>query len=77
MFGFLYQRKQAKMQWVQNPSQNSVDNLNIVRREASRHFRNKKEDYLKGKIEDLETNIKIKMLGTCIEASVILRRVLA
>ena len=31
-----------------------------VRREASRYFRNKKKAYLKAKIEDLETNSKIK-----------------
>ena len=48
------------MQWVQDPSQNNVDNLNNVRREASRHFRNKKNAYLKTKIEELETNSKIK-----------------
>ena len=52
-------RKQAKLQCVQDPSQRNVDNLNNVRREASRHFRNKKA-YLKVKIEDLETNSKIK-----------------
>ena len=34
--------------------------LNNERREASRHFRNKKKAYLKAKIEDLETNSKIK-----------------
>ena len=28
---FLDQRKQAKMQWVQDPNQNNVDNLNNVR----------------------------------------------
>jgi hypothetical protein len=38
------------MQWVQNPSQSNVDNLNNVRREASRHFKNKKKEYLKDKI---------------------------
>jgi len=43
---FLDQRKQAKVQWVQNLSQSSVDNLNNVRREASRHFRNKKKEHL-------------------------------
>ena len=48
------------MQWVQDPSQRNVDNLNNVRREASRHFRNKKKAYLKAKIEELETNTKIK-----------------
>ena len=37
--GFLDQRKQAKMQ---NPSQSNVDNINNIRREASRHSRNKK-----------------------------------
>ena len=31
------------MQWIQNPSQSSVDNLNNVRREVSRHFRIKKK----------------------------------
>ena len=34
------------MQGVQDPSQNDVDNLNNVRREGSRHFRNKKMEYL-------------------------------
>ena len=39
----LDRRKQAKMQWMQDPSQSNGENLNKVRREASRHFRNKKE----------------------------------
>ena len=56
--GFLDQRKQAKMQWVQDPSQSNVDNLNSVRHEVSRHFRNKKKAYLRAKIEELETNSK-------------------
>jgi len=30
------------MQWVQDPSQSSVDNLNNVRPEASRHVRKKR-----------------------------------
>jgi len=42
--GFLDQRMQAKMQWIHDPSQSYVDNLNNVRGEASRHFENKKED---------------------------------
>ena len=41
---FLDQRKQAKMQWLQNPNQNSVDNLHNVSREASRHFRNNRRN---------------------------------
>jgi hypothetical protein len=55
----LDQRKQAKMQWIQDPSQSNVDNLNNVRRDASRHFRNKKKAYLKSKTEELETNSNI------------------
>ena len=43
--GFLDQRKRTKMQWVQDPCQSNVDNLNSVRREVSRHFRNKKKEY--------------------------------
>ena len=27
-FGFLDQRKRAKMQWIQDPSESKVDNLN-------------------------------------------------
>jgi hypothetical protein len=48
------------MQWEQDPSQSNVDNLNSVKREASRHFRNKKKEYLRVKIEELLTNSKIK-----------------
>jgi len=47
------------MQWVQDPSQSSVGNLNTVR-----HFRNKKKEYLKAKIEVLE-NEKNEMGGDC------------
>ena len=36
---------------VQDPNHNNVDNLNNVRCEASRHFRNKQKEYLKGKID--------------------------
>jgi hypothetical protein len=55
---FLDQRKRAKMQWLQNPNQSNVDNLNNVKREASRHFRNKKKESLKAKINEFETNSK-------------------
>jgi len=46
------------MQWLQDPSQSNIDNLNDVRHDASRHFRNKKKEYLKAKIEELESKIK-------------------
>jgi hypothetical protein len=38
---FLDKSEQARIQWLQNPNQNNGDNLHNVRREASRHFRNK------------------------------------
>jgi hypothetical protein len=36
------------------------NNLKNIRHETSRHFRNKKREYLKGKINELETNSKNK-----------------
>jgi hypothetical protein len=44
------ERKQAKLQWLQDPSEVNGDHLNNIRRDASRHFRNKKREYLKDKI---------------------------
>jgi len=58
--GFFDQRKRAKIQWIQDPSQSNVAILNNVRREVSRHFRNKKKTYLRAKIEELETNSMTK-----------------
>ena len=60
--GFLGQRKQVKMQWKQDPSQINVDNLNNVRRDASRHFRYIKRAYLKSKIDELEIKSKINKI---------------
>ena len=56
----LDQRKQAKLQWLQDLVQSNVDNLNNVGSEADRHSRNKKKEYMKAKIEEIETNSKIK-----------------
>jgi hypothetical protein len=56
---FLDLRQQLKMQWLEDPNQGNVENLNHVRREASRQFRKIKED-LKDKIVELETNSKMK-----------------
>ena len=51
------------MHRVQDPNQSNVDNLNNVRYEANRRSRNKKEEYLRAKIEELETNGKIKNIS--------------
>jgi hypothetical protein len=42
------------------------DNLNIVRCETSRTFRNKRREYLKDKINELETK-RTKVLETWVE----------
>jgi hypothetical protein len=47
-------RKRAKLKWLQDPSEVNEDNLSNVRRKASRHFRNKKREYLKDRISKIE-----------------------
>jgi len=42
----LDQRKQAKLQWLQNTSHINGKNLNNVRRETSRTFRKKEGNYV-------------------------------
>jgi hypothetical protein len=61
------QNKQAKSQWLQDPSEINGDNLNNVRREASRHFRNKKREYLKTKLMSLQRIVRTRTSETCIE----------
>jgi hypothetical protein len=56
----LDQQKQTKLQWLQNPSQINGDNLQNLRCETNRTFRNEKRENLKGKINELETNNKNK-----------------
>jgi hypothetical protein len=59
----LDQTKQAKLQWLQYPSEINGDNMNNVTCEASRHFRNKKREYLKGKINELAINSRNKNIN--------------
>jgi hypothetical protein len=56
----LDQRKQAKLQWLQDPNEINGDSLNNVRRKSRRYFRNKKREYLKDKINELATDSKNK-----------------
>jgi hypothetical protein len=52
--------KQTKLQRLQEPSEAHENNLSDVRWEASRHCRIKKREYLKDKINELESNSKNK-----------------
>jgi hypothetical protein len=47
---------------LQYPNVGNVDNLSNVRREGSRHFRNRKTEYLKDKINELESNSNNKYI---------------
>jgi hypothetical protein len=49
------------MQCLQDPNKSNVDNLNNVRRETRRHFRNKKKEYLQAKIDEIENKSEIKL----------------
>jgi hypothetical protein len=48
---------------LQYPSEINGDNLNNIRSEAIRHFRNKKGEYLKEKITEVASNSKNKNTG--------------
>jgi hypothetical protein len=37
---FFDQKKQARLQWLQDPSEINGDNLNNIRHKVSKHFRN-------------------------------------
>jgi hypothetical protein len=58
----LDKRKQAKLQWLQDASEINGNNLNNERRKASRHFRNKKKQYMNDRINELATNRKNKSI---------------
>jgi len=64
--GCLDHMKQAELQWLQDPRQNNVDNLNNVSPDGSRHFRQIKKKYVKAIFEELETKLASKILRTCI-----------
>jgi hypothetical protein len=52
----LDRRKQAKLQWLQDPSEVSGVNLYYIIHEANSCFRNKRREYLKDKIDELAMN---------------------
>jgi hypothetical protein len=56
----LYKKKQLKLQWLQNSSQRNGDNLNNILCKSIRTSRNKKREYLKEEINELEISSKNK-----------------
>ena len=71
---FLDQRKNVNMQWYKDPNQSSVENLNSVGPEASRHFR-KKRNIWKLKLRNLKLTVRSKISETLKGTSKILRRI--
>jgi hypothetical protein len=65
----LDKRKQAKLQWLQDPSELNGDNLNNVRSEASKHFRKKKKirNIRNIKLMSLQQTVRTRTSETCIE----------
>jgi hypothetical protein len=59
---------EGSIPYSQEPS--TGDNLNHIRRETSRHFRNKKREYLKDEIDELATNNKNKNIRDLYRAGV-------
>jgi hypothetical protein len=56
----LDQRKQVKLQRLQDSREINGDNLNNVRRQASMHFQNKRKEYLKDETNEFAINSKNK-----------------
>jgi len=53
------EKKQDKMQCLQDPNESNVDKLNNVRHEASRHFRKKKRrNICKLKLMNLKLTVR-------------------
>ena len=68
---YLNRKKQAKIQWLQDPNQTTVDKINTVKPEASRHFINKrkkeyqeKRNILKLKLMNLKLTVRSKISET-------------
>jgi hypothetical protein len=48
------------MQWLYDPNHGNADNRNNRSREASRYFSKQHKKYLQAKIDEIETDCKIK-----------------
>jgi hypothetical protein len=53
------------LQWLQDPSELSGDDVSNIRCEASRHFRSKKEGLSERQNNELATDSKKNIIETC------------
>jgi hypothetical protein len=63
------------MQWLQDSNESNIDKLNMITREAGRHFGNRRKEYLKIKFMNFKLTVRSEISGTCIGAPLSLRRV--
>jgi hypothetical protein len=56
----------AKLQWLQDPSEAIDCNLGDERREVGRYFRNKEMEYLKDILVSFNQAVRTRTLETCI-----------
>jgi hypothetical protein len=63
----LDQRKQVKLQWLQDQSEENGNNRNDITHEASRYFRNKRGEYLEIKSMSLQRTAITRISEACIE----------
>jgi len=59
--------EQAELRWLQNQSEINGDNLNNVICETRITFRDKRREYLKGKIKSLKQIVRTKISETYME----------
>ena len=51
-------RKQANLLWLENPKDQTAEDLTNIRRDTCRTFKKKKCEYMKAIVNDLEENSK-------------------
>jgi len=64
--GFLDRRKRTKLQLTQDPNKSIIDILNNVRREVSRHFKDKRKHNSELKLRYMKLRVISRTLGSCI-----------
>jgi hypothetical protein len=63
------------MQCLHNPDQTNLDNVNNIRHETSRYFRDKRRNARNLILMNLTLTVRTRMSETCVGVSVTLRRV--
>jgi hypothetical protein len=65
MLKIIRSKKHAKLRWLWDPSEINGENPKNVRCEATKHFTNKKREYLKDKIKELKCTVRMRTPEAC------------